>query len=297
MSSLPFLMSADLHGNLDQYRALLELAAREGAKLVLVAGDLVDAHTIDEYEATWRERLFPLLEAYVARTGPLLVTMGNHDFAAALPLLEARPDLVRVSHLSAVPVGEGLSVVGYPFTPPTPFWIKDYERWDESGVTPRGRWKADGYRSPRPATGVDAGRPPRARRFEPFVFASPTPPADETIAGELAALAAVADPARTVYLIHTPPADTPLDVHRTGAHIGSVAIRRFLEERGPYLTLHGHIHETVEQSGAFCLRLGRTLACAAGNFPRRDRVAVVGGDLCDLSTVRRRELDAAPAGA
>ena len=50
----------------------------------------------------------------------------------------------------------------------------------------------------------------------------------------------------------------PLDVH-----VGSVAIRRFIEECQPLLTLHGHIHESVRITGAFLDRIGRTV-CLTG---------------------------------
>lgn len=272
MAKLPFLMSADLHGQVDQYRALLSVAELEGVKAVLVAGDLVDAMSVPEYEAIWREQLFPLLEEFAPRTGPLLVAMGNHDFAGALPVVESRPDLVRVVHERPHPLGEGFLLVGYPYTAPTPWWTKDFEKWDVEKPPPRPLGRC-GQRS-------------RGRDLVPFCLDELGP--TETLVHDLARLATVTDPGRTAYLLHQPPADTPLDVLWGGSHIGSQAVRRFLEERQPYLTLHGHIHETVDQSGEFRARFGRALACSAGNTPRQREVGVIGGDLCDLSTLRRR---------
>ena len=71
-----------------------------------------------------------------------------------------------------------------------------------------------------------------------------------------------------MFLFHAPPHDTvldraaldgkmidhvPLDVH-----VGSIAIRRFVEQRQPLLTLHGHVHESARLMGAWRQQLGRT---------------------------------------
>ena len=58
-----------------------------------------------------------------------------------------------------------------------------------------------------------------------------------------------------IFLFHTPPYDTPLDraaldgkTHEYVAldiHVGSIAVRRFIELRQPLLTLHGHVHELL----------------------------------------------------
>jgi len=55
-----------------------------------------------------------------------------------------------------------------------------------------------------------------------------------------------------VLLTHTPPRDTTLDVTRRGEHVGSTAVRRFVNHRQPSLVVCGHIHEArgVQQLGA-----------------------------------------------
>lgn len=46
-----------------------------------------------------------------------------------------------------------------------------------------------------------------------------------------------------VLLIHAPPYGTKVDRIYTGRHVGSKALRRFIEERQPPLVICGHIHE------------------------------------------------------
>ena len=43
---------------------------------------------------------------------------------------------------------------------------------------------------------------------------------------------------------HAPPLGTACDRLRSGAHVGSAALRRLIEEEQPDLVLCGHIHES-----------------------------------------------------
>jgi len=52
----------------------------------------------------------------------------------------------------------------------------------------------------------------------------------------------------------------PVDVH-----VGSIAVRRFIEARQPLLTLHGHIHESARLTGAWQDRIGRTVCLSAAH--------------------------------
>jgi uncharacterized protein len=48
---------------------------------------------------------------------------------------------------------------------------------------------------------------------------------------------------RKVFVPHAPPARTELDRLRDGRHVGSTAVRAFIERRAPDLVVCGHIHE------------------------------------------------------
>jgi Icc-related predicted phosphoesterase len=52
----------------------------------------------------------------------------------------------------------------------------------------------------------------------------------------------------------------PVDVH-----VGSIAIRRFIETRQPLVTLHGHIHESARLTGSWRQQIGRTWALSAAH--------------------------------
>ena len=52
----------------------------------------------------------------------------------------------------------------------------------------------------------------------------------------------------------------PVDVH-----VGSIAVRRFIESRQPRVTLHGHVHESARITGAWSDRIGRTILLGAAH--------------------------------
>ena len=75
----------------------------------------------------------------------------------------------------------------------------------------------------------------------------------------------------------------PLDLH-----IGSIAIRRFIEARQPRLTLHGHVHESARLTGAWQQRIGRTLCLSAAHDG--PELALVRFDLDDPDQATRELL-------
>jgi Icc-related predicted phosphoesterase len=50
-----------------------------------------------------------------------------------------------------------------------------------------------------------------------------------------------------ILVSHTPPVDTKCDTITGGIHVGSSAVRRYIEENRPALCLTGHIHEAKSQ--------------------------------------------------
>ncbi len=60
---------------------------------------------------------------------------------------------------------------------------------------------------------------------------------------DLISLDQSADPLKTVYVIHTPPAFCALDTSYNNQHFGSQGVRQWLENSPKHLVLSGHIHE------------------------------------------------------
>jgi len=62
-----------------------------------------------------------------------------------------------------------------------------------------------------------------------------------------------------VLVSHTPPFNTATDLIGSGVHVGSTAIRKFIEEKQPDFCLTGHIHESRGKD-----RIGHTLILNPG---------------------------------
>jgi len=250
---------SDLHGRVERYRKLFERVAAERPRLVLLGGDLLPMHA----DRGWSRAaggtdflggfMAAELRALASRLGAcyprLLVILGNDDlrFQEASVLALAAEGLWTYAHARRVLV-DGVPVYGYAFVPPSPFLNKDWERYDVS------RYVDPGCVSP-----------------EEGVRSVPVAEAEAryaTIRKDLEQLAADHDLSGAVMLFHAPPYQTNLDRAAldgrvvdhvpVDVHVGSVAIRRFLEARQPLLSLHGHIHESARLTGSWRDRLGRT---------------------------------------
>ena len=151
----------------------------------------------------------------------------------------------------------GFNVFGYSYVPPTPFLLKDWERYDVS------RYVDPGCISPE-----EGWRTVKTSEIE---YKSK----HATIKVDLDELAGEGVMDKAIFLFHSPPYQTKLDRAdldgrvvdgvQVDVHVGSIAIRRFIEERQPLLTLHGHVHESARISGAWKEGIGRTTCLSAAH--------------------------------
>ncbi len=265
--------TADLHGDAAAYRALLEWAGDNGARAVIVGGDLLP-HAIALGSALATQRAFigaelrPLLREFRARQPDCAVYLlpGNDDWAAAIATLAEleQEGLASLLHEQVFLLTHGdapLWLAGYACVPPTPFSIKDYERRDDG-----------------PLPAFDFGMAYRSRDDAIVPIGRAEFAAQPSIADDLAALARRSDPARTIYVCHTPPANTPLDQLPRGRHIGSSALRAFIERHAPPLTLHGHAHESPDESGQYAVRIGPTWSVNPGHSAGRFQAVALDTD-------------------
>jgi Icc-related predicted phosphoesterase len=247
--------TSDLHGQGALYEQLVALTATRRPRVVALGGDL-GPHASGA-EGVRRQRVF--LEGFlvefarrVREASPetrLLLIMGNDDWAANADVLEREHGGLWTLLHDRVDAVDGVPVAGLSWVPITPFAIKDWERWEdgaeEQPVRLEGWVSRDGDVAP--------------FRFDPD---SRGP----TIAGALEGLAARTPVAKTVFVLHSPPRDTCCDMIGARAHVGSRAIREFLERQGPPLALSGHIHESPRISSSWHDRVGRTVVVNPGQF-------------------------------
>lgn len=276
--------TADLHGDIAAYRALCDYARASAARALIVGGDLLP-HAIRLDTAIERQRAFvagqlrPLLAEFHERAPGCAVYLlaGNDDWAAAIAALGelererlAFPLHGRVYQLPAGDAADTLWLAGYACVPVTPFSIKDYECRDDGAAD---------------LAAFDFGMAYTSWRGQAEPIERAALAARPSIAEDLASLAQQSDPQRTIYVCHTPPFDTPLDQMPRGRHVGSRALRAFVEQHQPPLTLHGHIHESPDESGHYAARIGATWCVNPGHSPRRFQAVLLDtGDIAGTLT-------------
>ena len=183
-------------------------------------------------------------------TRKILLVPGNFDMTYPDLVAEPMQGIFNLDRAKAV--FDGYEWIGYPFVPPTPFRPKDYEKMDD----PDAPWPPQ--KSPSYIYSSDPMHPLTA--VDPHVYLK----GQGTIREDLAALPIPEDYRRAIYVMHSPPYGTKLDMIQGGRFVGSRAIRSFIEARQPLLTLHGHIHESPAVSGGYLERIGETLAVNPG---------------------------------
>ncbi len=251
--------ASDIHGEEERYRKLFARIKLDRPEAVFLGGDLLpnaylmafsNAPTHKDFVNYFIVENFNKIKKDCGGYYPrVFLILGNDDgrFLEAAFLDAAVRGAWEVAHMMRASFGK-YSVYGYSYVPPTPFPLKDFEKYDVSRY-------------------VDPGcvSPEEGMRSFPV---SEWELKSSTIEKDLKILAGSDDLTNAIFLFHSPPYKTDLDraaldgimidYAPVDVHIGSVAIRRFIEERQPLLTLHGHVHESTRMTGKWRQTLGRT---------------------------------------
>ena len=249
---------ADLHGSESRYNKLLAAIEKEVPDAVLWGGDLLPHGYMSGGGGSdfLHDFLLKEFRQFKSRMGDkyprMFLIMGNDDVRRAeKTFIDPQNDgLWEYVHFKKARLGE-CTIYGYTYVPPTPFRLKDWERYDIDFTMRNGCMAPD-----------------KGIHTVPF-------DADEyrsrTIAADLNELTGQDDLGRAILMIHTPPHKTNLDrlgwagIPEEDRHVGSVALRRLIEERHPLVVLSGHIHESPSVTGSWQDRIGDTVCISAAH--------------------------------
>lgn len=281
-----FFFVSDLHGKMSRYEALLKLIKKEKPDFVFIGGDLFPHRSIQSGQTQDNEidfvrdfiiRKFKKLKETMDCAYPeVFLIPGNDDLKILFDKLAEgeKSDLWRNLHNHCVVIGK-YRFYGYGCVPPTPFRIKDWDRFDISKEIEIGSIApTDGFHSLPPDHNPDK----------------------DTIQNDLQKLVGDDNLEFGVFLFHSPPYKSLLDLATLQAvdpnqqpetvNVGSKAIRNFIDEKQPYITLHGHIHESPRITGEWKQSFGRTWSFSAAHDG--PELAVIKFELNDPKSASRR---------
>jgi Icc-related predicted phosphoesterase len=257
---------SDLHGRESRYEKLFRKIEEDQPDLLFLGGDLFPSGNYKTSSKTAPAQDFVtdfliggfirLKERLKDNYPRVFVILGNDD---------GKQDENRIIEAESSGVWQYIhnrktrfdiyTVYGYAFVPPTPFMLKDWERYDVS------RYVDPGCVPP------EEGWHSYPVKKDDIIYA--------TIKTDIDLLVKDDNMSNAIFLFHTPPYQTSLDRAALDGvmyehvpldlHVGSIAVKRFIEEKQPLITLHGHIHESPRLTGRWKEKLGRTYAYSAAH--------------------------------
>lgn len=260
------ILVSDLHGDHQKYKKLIDHIYENKPTVVFIAGDLLPGGitkftSLDlkhqDFINGYLLKIFNNLKEEMGTDYPkVYLIMGNDDAKIEeAAIVDASINTVWEYINLHRRLFSGYRIYGYCYVPPSPFQLKDWEKYDVS------RYVDPGCVSPEEGLRTMPVRKLAIRQ--------------ETIKDDLVDLVDDKHMENTIILFHSPPYKTnldradldgrmidhvPLDVH-----LGSIAIKRFIEEKQPYITMHGHIHESTRLTGKWYDKIGRTICFNAAH--------------------------------
>lgn len=254
---------SDLHGRYERFEKLFRSVKSEKPSALFIGGDIFphamnlkgqagDAE--DFLSGFFIENLKDLKKSLGNSYPEIFLILGNDDgkFRENEMIEYSQDGFFQYCHFEKKSFS-GFDIYGYSYIPPSPFRLKDWEKYDVSQfVDPGCSGPEDGWHS------QDVNK-------DELKYS--------TIAGDLKSYITESDLSKSVILFHSPPYNTNLDradldgvmvdYVPVDTHIGSIAIRKFIESRQPYLTLHGHCHESSRLTGEWKEYIGNTFCLSS----------------------------------
>jgi len=259
---------SDLHGSIDRYEKFFNCIMAECPSAVFLGGDLLPSPMTalsasipdichKDFINDYLVKKFEVIKKVLGSLYPkIFIILGNDDgrMEEAALLDAGVHGIWEYCHNRRLQWKE-FTVYGYSYIPPTPFRLKDWERYDVSRY-------------------VDPGCIPPQEGIHSIPLSN-YELNFATIAEDLEKIVHVNDLKRAIFLFHSPPYKSKLDRAALDGkmidyvpldvHVGSIAIQRFIEEYQPLITMHGHVHESTRLTGSWHDRFSRTISFNAAH--------------------------------
>lgn len=234
----------DLHSNKLLYNSLAELIYKVEPDLLIIGGDLFAYSSSAEPQLIFAKNIF--YEFIKKIKIPIYIIPGNCDKPFTVKYLNEMKDhgLLDFLTLSGTVINN-IEFVGYSYTQPSPFKIKDWERRD---------LRNDKVIFKGPCLLSDKND---KLYLVPNDFLNKLPSIEEDLS--------ILTHKKSVWVIHTPPFGGALDKNYANEYAGSKAVCKSIERVQPLLTLHGHIHESPYMSRRCSEKIGKTISINPGS--------------------------------
>lgn len=250
------LYTADLHGNIEYYDLLSKVARDNNVEMVINGGDMLPTEgalfSQMDFISGFLMKHFETMQNEGIR---YLCLLGCYDMRVFDDLFdEACSQFPNVTNLAQKIIRiEEHEFVGMNLVADCPFRLKDRCRLDTKG-SPVPPQRGKGVFSS--LSGCK-----EIPDWEAYVASLPT------IEDELCALPRPRDMKQAIYVTHLPPHGLGLDETWSGRCVGAKSVLSFLERNQPFLSLHGHAHESPQISGRWRAAVGRTTCIQPGQGP------------------------------
>lgn len=249
---------ADVHQSADKWEKLVAAVEKHRPETVAIAGDLLPK----DNGILAQTALIPQLREYAAAIktagAEMVLIPGNDDNQLVVPELE-KGDRDGLWHCVAerVKVIHGFEFCGCP-------WILDYPFGYKYWVAPESSTETaiSAFQIGPPLVINEQNEIETVPNLEKYLKSK------QSIEESLQKLVEqVQNITRSIWLIHQPPANVGFDLCGSGAKVGSPQVYRFLSEKQPLLSIHGHVHESPAcKGGSWAGKIGKTISVQPGQL-------------------------------
>jgi Icc-related predicted phosphoesterase len=255
---MKILATQDLHQNIKKWDDLTRTAKRLKPDVITIAGDIFPKYDGFPAQLEWIDEFFNYCEKLSKTCKKLFLTLGNDDHTNLIPILEENSGSTYIHLHNRSCEFEGITFCGMPWITDHPFGYKGFCRKEFDND-----YGIDERHFTHPGEILSSGHYVRIPDYKAWLDAQPLSIYDQ--------LLNVASPihkkmATSIWLIHNPPRGCGLSTITSGKDVGSSAVRFFIEEHAPAITLHGHIHESPYYSNNWYANIGKTVAINPGQI-------------------------------
>ena len=261
---MKFIYACDIHGDIGKYEQLYKTLKETNINTLVLGGDLLPKKA-DLRAPIQRRFINGYFNEYMKKLNSEKIRfvgiLGNDDLESIEPdYINMISKYENIYNVDGKKIDiDGISFIGLSKVLDTPFFRKDRITIEDGREMPK-QLKEIVYvnKCTEPLT-IDEWKIYREENI---------PHMDE----ELNKLPKPTEGNKAVFIFHAPPYGCGLDNCKDGDKVGSNAITQFIKNEEPYMTFHGHIHESPKISGKWYEKIDNTICIQPGQSEYKEPV-------------------------